>query len=211
MKYFKCVISIFCIIFITIVVFLTVITNSAHAEIEESFDISYFVTEVSDKPEVVNIDQDKENIDVNSYDEDIENVEDSTSIEYDEVYIENEVSYEDQEISEPIYIDYEEPNFVEYTYSADSSDFQTSGVVYDEYGIRYTWYSQNVLPGGGLNDLNSNGRHVDENGYICDNEGYIAVASSDYEMGTIVDTPFGEAKVYDTGCPSGTIDVYTDF
>ena len=90
-------------------------------------------------------------------------------------------------------------------------DFQSAGVVYGEDGTRYTWYSQNILPGGGLDELNGNGRHVDEYGYIRDGEGYIAVASSDHDIGTVLDTPFGKAKVYDTGCSSGTVDVYTDF
>ena len=83
------------------------------------------------------------------------------------------------------------------------------GVV-EEGDVTYTWYSQNVLPGGGLDELNANGRHV-EGGFVVDGDGYIAVASSDYEKGAIVDTPFGEAKVYDCGPESGVIDVYTNF
>ncbi|MBO7702010.1 MAG: hypothetical protein J6S36_03765 [Eggerthellaceae bacterium] len=98
---------------------------------------------------------------------------------------------------------------VDTTDGISADEFQWLGVV-EEDGTRYTWYSQNVLPGGGLDELNNNGRHV-EGGYVVDGDGYIAVASSDYEIGTVVDTPFGEAKVYDTGCASGTIDVYTNF
>lgn len=113
--------------------------------------------------------------------------------------------------------EYYEPTYYEPAYwqAVDTSDgisaseFQWLGVV-EEDGVRYTWYSQNVLPGGGLDELNANGRHV-EGGYVVDGDGYIAVASSDYEKGTVIDTPFGEAKVYDTGCASGTIDVYTNF
>lgn len=111
------------------------------------------------------------------------------------------------------YVEYYEP--VYYVPSVDTSDgisageFQWLGVVEDD-GVRYTWYSQNVLPGGGLDELNENGRHVD-GGFVVDGDGYIAVASSDYEKGTVIDTPFGTAKVYDTGCASGTIDVYTNF
>lgn len=96
-------------------------------------------------------------------------------------------------------------------YSSYNGNFQSAGVVYGDDGTRYTWYSQNVLPGGGLTELNENGRYVDENGYVRDGDGYIAVASSDHEQGTVLDTPFGAAKVYDSGCDSGTIDVYTDF
>jgi hypothetical protein len=91
-----------------------------------------------------------------------------------------------------------------------AQEFQWLGVVSD--GDRtYTWYSENVLPGYGLTELNENGRHAGEDGLIRDGEGYIAVASSDHPLGTVLSTPFGFAKVYDTGCPSGNIDVYTNY
>ena len=113
--------------------------------------------------------------------------------------------------------EYYEPTYYEPAYwqTVDTSDgisaseFQWLGVVEDG-GVRYTWYSQNVLPGGGLAEMTANGRHV-EGGYVVDVDGYIAVASSDYENGTVIETPFGTAKVYDTGCESGTVDVYTNF
>lgn len=113
------------------------------------------------------------------------------------------------------YVPYYEPYYEPYWMDYDTSDgisaaeFQWLGVVEEE-GVKYTWYSQNVLHGGGLTELNANGRHV-EGGYVVDGDGYIAVASSDHEIGTVLDTPFGEAKVYDTGCASGTVDVYTNF
>lgn len=75
-------------------------------------------------------------------------------------------------------------------------------------GHRETWYSQKVLPGGGLKIP---GRHVDDRGLVCDGDGYICVASSDYAKGTIVETSLGTGKVYDCGCASGTIDIYTDW
>ena len=90
-----------------------------------------------------------------------------------------------------------------------AAEFQWLGVVEDN-GVKYTWYSENVLPGGGLDDLNANGRWSDGS-FVRDGDGYIAVASSDHAKGTVVDTPWGEAKVYDTGCESGKIDVYTSF
>lgn len=110
--------------------------------------------------------------------------------------------------------DYEEYYAEPYTqpeYSNDAVGFKEAGVVYDEAGTRYTWYSQNVLPGGGLDLLNGNGRSVNDEGLVVDEDGYVAVASSDYPIGTVLDTPFGEAKVYDTGCASGTVDVYTNY
>lgn len=91
-----------------------------------------------------------------------------------------------------------------------AAEFQWLGVVSDERHI-YTWYSERVLPGGGLADLNANGRHS-EGGFVKDGDGYIAVASCDYEKGTVIDTPFGQAKVYDTGyLAPGQVDVYTSF
>ena len=71
------------------------------------------------------------------------------------------------------------------------------------------WYSQKVLPGGGLNIP---GRHVDNNGYVCDENGFICLASGSLAKGTIVETPFGKkGKVYDCGCAANTLDVYTNF
>lgn len=81
------------------------------------------------------------------------------------------------------------------------------GVVYYN-GHRETYYSQKVLPGGGLNIP---GRHVAADGTIRDADNYICVASSDYPKGTIVETSLGTGKVYDSGCASGTIDIYTNW
>ena len=91
-----------------------------------------------------------------------------------------------------------------------AAEFQWMGVVEDGEHF-YTWYSERVLPGGGLTELNENGRHT-EGGFVKDGDGYIAVASCDYEKGTVLETPFGAAKVYDTGyLQPGQVDVYTSF
>ena len=86
--------------------------------------------------------------------------------------------------------------------------FQSLGVIY--YGdYRWTWYSERVLPGGGLKIP---GRRTDENGYICDEDGYICLASSTLSKGTILNTPFGkQGKIYDCGCAVGIIDVYVSW
>ena len=84
---------------------------------------------------------------------------------------------------------------------------KSKGVVYFN-GHKETWYSQKVLPGGGLKIP---GRHVDSRGLVCDGNGYICVASSDYKKGTIVETSLGTGKVYDSGCASGTIDIYCNW
>jgi len=86
------------------------------------------------------------------------------------------------------------------------AEFRRAGVVYAN-GYKYTWYSEKVLPGKGLKIP---GRHSDGN-FVRDGDGYICVASSDLPKGTVVDTPFGKGKVYDTGCPSGVIDIYVSW
>lgn len=89
-----------------------------------------------------------------------------------------------------------------------------NGVLTKHKGVNYfnghkeTYYSQRVLPGYGLNIP---GRHVASDGTIRDKDGYICVASSDYSKGTVVQTSLGPGKVYDSGCASGTIDLYTDW
>ena len=106
---------------------------------------------------------------------------------------------EEVEITEP------EESF-DAIYSA--SYFRRMGVI-DWNGWRWTWYSENVLPGGGLNIP---GRHVDENGFIRDGDGYICLASSTLSKGCVVSTPFGgEGKIYDSGCDANVLDTYVSW
>lgn len=110
---------------------------------------------------------------------------DNTNIYYDDNN--DEDKYEEYKYDDNIY------NVVDYT----AEDFQELGII--SWGIyRYTWYSELVMPGEGL-DIE--GRYVDENGFVCDVDNYICVASNTLDKGTIVDTPFGkQGKVYDCGC-----------
>ena len=104
---------------------------------------------------------------------------------------------------------YEAPAY----YAAPSASYgtdqplRTAGVTSDG-TYQYTWYSENILPGYGLEIP---GRHTDSDGYVRDADENIVVASSDLSRGTEVDTPYGHAKVYDTGCASGVLDVYTNW
>lgn len=81
------------------------------------------------------------------------------------------------------------------------------GVVYFN-GHKETYYSQKILPGYGLYIP---GRHVVQDGTIRDENGYLCLASSDHPKGTVVETSLGTGIVYDTGCASGVIDIYTDW
>ena len=80
----------------------------------------------------------------------------------------------------------------------------------DVFGHHQTWYSTNEGCGQ-TTAVPIPGKHVADDGTIRDEDGYICVASSDLKMYSIVMTSVGPGKVYDTGCSSGTIDVYTNW
>lgn len=83
--------------------------------------------------------------------------------------------------------------------------FMRKGVVYHG-GYKFTYYSQSVLPGGGLRIP---GRHVNADGYVADKDGYIVLAGS-AARGTVFATPFGYyGKIYDRGTYGNHLDVYT--
>lgn len=84
--------------------------------------------------------------------------------------------------------------------------FRSQGTTSDG-SYKYTWYSQRALPGEGLSIP---GRHVDEDGFVRDENGNLCIAARDLDNGTEVDTPFGKAVVYDY-CPNGNLDIYTDW
>ena len=113
----------------------------------------------------------------------------------------NDYSSEDYDVNYNTYDNYN----LDAVYS--SSEFQNTGVI-NWGGYEWTYYSELILPGEGL-DIP--GRHTTEDGYVCDGDGYVVIAA-DLDMlprYSVVDTPFGRTgKVYDTGCSYGTLDVY---
>ena len=95
-----------------------------------------------------------------------------------------------------------------YTYSANRLSVSRGALYFN--GHKETYYSEKVLPG---NSLNIPGRHVADDGTIRDENGFICVAANpDYmPRHTILITSLGPAKVYDTGCDYGTIDIYVSW
>ena len=86
----------------------------------------------------------------------------------------------------------------------DLQTFMFNGVI-NWQGLKFTYYSQSVLPGGGLQIP---GRHVNKDGYVSDGDGYIVLAGS-APKGTVYDTPFGyQGKIYDRGTVGNHLDVY---
>ena len=89
------------------------------------------------------------------------------------------------------------------------SRFKHMGVI-NWSGYKFTYYSQKVLPGY---NLRIPGRHVNEDGFVCDKDGYIVLAHRTVARGTVINTPFGhQGKVYDRGSMSDAnhYDVYVD-
>ena len=89
-------------------------------------------------------------------------------------------------------------------YDGSYYDFLRAGIVYDN-GNKFSYYSQSVLPGGGLNIP---GRHTD-GGFVKDGDGYIVLANS-APNGTVISTPWGDGKVYDKGTSGNHYDVYVE-
>lgn len=95
-----------------------------------------------------------------------------------------------------------------YTYYGDRLSVAKGAIYFN--GHKETYYSQKVLPG---NSLNIPGRHVADDGTIRDGNGYICVAANPSFMakGSILITSLGPAKVYDSGCSHGIIDIYVNW
>ena len=95
-----------------------------------------------------------------------------------------------------------------YTYYGDRLSVAKGAIYFN--GHKETYYSQRVLPGY---SLNIPGRHVADDGTIRDGNGYICVAANPSFMakGSVLITSLGPAKVYDSGCSHGIIDIYVNW
>lgn len=82
----------------------------------------------------------------------------------------------------------------------EAPDLYEQGVVRDG-GYSYTWYNHADAPDGFEGELG-------DDGIWRDSDGYIAVAYGMEGYGEVIETPWGEGKVYDH-CPGGSVDVWT--
>jgi len=146
--------------------------------------------------------------------EDIENnVEEEVSVPDDSISTEDAIAvYDNMSIEEKENALFEGSLHLEYsglyTYSNERLTVSKGALYFNNH--KETYYSEKVLPGTGLNIP---GRHVAEDGTIRDGDGYICVAANQDYMakGSILITSLGPAKVYDTGCAYGTIDIYVSW
>lgn len=86
-----------------------------------------------------------------------------------------------------------------------SSHFRQMGEIYYG-GHRFTYYSSRVLY-----HYKTPQWHTNDVGFWCDSNGYLIVASNDYSQGSLIDTPWGTGIVRDSGCDSGTVDMYVNW
>ena len=93
-------------------------------------------------------------------------------------------------------------------YSSSGGKLTPSGGVFHGPSGKETYYSQRVLPGGGLNIP---GRHAAADGTVRDADGYIVIASDVLPKGSITQTSLGTGKVYDTGVGHAGVDIYTNW
>lgn len=110
------------------------------------------------------------------------------------------------------YAEYYEPYYEYYGYTGGFTATTThdllngQGRAYDENGTSYTYYNHDI----GYGALDIPGETFDSDGVSHDGDGYIVVAADGYEYGEIIDTPYGEARVYDRGSGAGNVDIYTN-
>lgn len=70
-------------------------------------------------------------------------------------------------------------------------------------GKTETYYSSNVLRHYRIGEW-----ECGDDGVWRDSDGYVIIASSEMPQGTVHETSLGVAKVYDSGCAPGVVDVY---
>lgn len=189
------------------------ITESSIEESSEEIESSIAESSIEESSE------DAESL-VKNTDESYEAEDETNEVEYSYEEEEEEYTYEDESYEEYVEENYYDETYddecivedtvLQYDYDAiyTPADFQNMGII-DWGGWCWTFYSQQAMPGEGLIIP---GRHVDYNGYVCDENDYICLASSSLDKGTVVDTPFGKmGKVYDCGCLNYILDVYVDW
>ena len=123
------------------------------------------------------------------------------------------VQEEPAEEPEEVYEDYYEPVYYGYSgYSGGATATTThdllngQGRAYDENGTSYTYYNHDL----GWGALDIPGENFDADGVSHDGDGYIVVAADGHAKGEVIDTPYGQAKVYDSGSGYGNVDIYTN-
>ena len=91
-----------------------------------------------------------------------------------------------------------------------AEEFRNYGIV-NHNGECFTYYSELVLPREGLEIP---GRYTEYEGYVCDGEGYVVLATPDeytHPRGSTIELPTGRTGKFYDFCPEGSIDVYVNW
>lgn len=120
---------------------------------------------------------------------------------------ESKMEEEQAEVAELDAMTYEEPQpQASYECAAQDGMLTQQGGVNWYNGKKETYYSSNVLYHYMTPEWNCG-----SDGVWRDSDGYVILASSDMEYGTVHETSLGAGRVYDTGCPEGVVDVYVSW
>ena len=134
-----------------------------------------------------------------------------------EPVVEEKITEEVEEVVPSSTYTYTEPTYQSYTptyseptytqqYQQNGSGLTKEGGVNQYNGRTETWYSSNVLYHYRTPEWTAGA-----DGVYRDADGYVVVAASDVPMGSVIDSSYGPAKVYDTGCAAGVTDIYTNW
>ena len=134
-----------------------------------------------------------------------------------EPVVEKKITEEVEEVVPSSTYTYTEPTYQSYTptyseptytqqYQQNGRGLTKEGGVNQYNGRTETWYSSNVLYHYRTPEWTAGA-----DGVYRDADGYVVVAASDVPMGSVIDSSYGPAKVYDTGCAAGVTDIYTNW
>lgn len=134
-----------------------------------------------------------------------------------EPVVEEKITEEVEEVVPSSTYTYTEPTYQSYTptyseptytqqYQQNGSGLTKEGGVNQYNGRTEIWYSSNVLYHYRTPEWTAGA-----DGVYRDADGYVVVAASDVPMGSVIDSSYGPAKVYDTGCAAGVTDIYTNW
>lgn len=114
---------------------------------------------------------------------------------------------EEQEVQSELPANADEMTFVHsVSYVPSEGQLTKAGGVNYYNDKRETWYSSNKAYHYRTSEWTAG-----DDGVYRDSDGYVVIASSDMPMGSTHETSLGMAKVYDTGCDAGTVDVYVNW
>ena len=205
---------------VDVMVIVFVVLNNSKTNIKNDVSTKTSAHLISKTNENIKLEdnKEKEEVEENKEKEEVEDNKEKEEVEEEKseeqvVPVENNASYDEMTIEERQNALNAGTLPLEYSNVYTNSPERLSvsrGAIANYNGHKETYYSERVLPG---TSLNIPGRHVADDGTVRDGDGYICVAANPNYMpkGSVLITSLGPAKVYDSGCAEGVIDIYVNW